>query len=61
MNLKSILLGIEGIKARGNVDIDINSIEDDSRNIKKGDLFFAIKGFLVDGAQYIEANKTTNQ
>jgi len=54
MNLKSILLGIEGIKARGNVDIDINSIEDDSRNIKKGDLFFAIKGFLVDGAQYID-------
>ena len=53
MNLKSVLLGIEGIKARGNVDIEINSIEDDSRNIKNGDLFFAIKGFVVDGTKYI--------
>lgn len=54
MNLKNILLGIDGIKARGNLDIDINSIEDNSKNIKKGDLFFAIKGFVVDGINYVE-------
>lgn len=53
MNLKNILLGIDGIKAKGNLDIDIKSIEDDSRNIKKGDLFFAIKGFVVDGIGYV--------
>ena len=54
MNLKNILLGLDGVKARGNIDIDINSIEEDSRKIKKGDLFFAIKGFALDGMDYID-------
>lgn len=54
MNLKEILIGIEGIKAKGNLDLEINSIDNDSRKIKKGDLFFAIKGFNVDGTQYIK-------
>ena len=54
MNLKNILLGLDGVKARGNIDIDINSIEEDSRKIKKGDLFFAIKGFVLDGMDYID-------
>ena len=53
MNLKSILLDIEGIKAKGNIDIEINSIEEDSRKIKNGDLFFAVNGFVTDGTKYI--------
>lgn len=53
MNLKRILLGIEGIRAKGDIDIEINAIEEDSRNIKSGDLFLAVKGFVVDGAEYI--------
>lgn len=54
MNLKNILLGIEGIKAKGNLDIDIANIENDSRKVKKGNLFFAIKGFSVDGTKFIK-------
>ena len=53
MNLKNILVGIEGLKARGNLDIEINEISNDSRSIKQGDMFIAIKGFEVDGHKYI--------
>jgi len=53
MNLKSVLLGLEGIKAKGDVDIDITSVEEDSRKIKEGGLFFAIKGFELDGLNYV--------
>lgn len=55
MNLKNILVGIDGIKARGEIDREIVSIENDSRNIKENSMFFAIKGFTTDGTQYIEA------
>ena len=33
MNLKAVLNGIEGLKAKGNLDIDITSIAHDSRKI----------------------------
>lgn len=55
MNLKKILSGIDGIKARGNVDIEVSSIENDSRKVKEGSMFFAIKGFTTDGTDYIES------
>ncbi|WP_368654730.1 UDP-N-acetylmuramoyl-L-alanyl-D-glutamate--2,6-diaminopimelate ligase [Ornithinibacillus sp. 4-3] len=35
-------------------DIEINNVEMDHRNIKKGDLFVCIKGFTVDGHDFIE-------
>lgn len=54
MNLKNILAGIENIKGKGNVDIEISNIENDSRKVTKGSLFFAIKGFTKDGTEYIE-------
>lgn len=53
MELKSILTGIEGLKVRGNLDLSIQKLESDSRAIKKGDLFVAIKGFDTDGHEYI--------
>ena len=37
------------------LDIDITSIESDSRKVKKGGLFVAIKGFEADGNDYIKA------
>lgn len=55
MNLKEILVGIEGIKARGNIDIDITNVDSDSRNIKENGMFIAIKGFETDGLQYIDS------
>ena len=54
MNLKKILLGIEGIKAKGKIEREVSSIENDSRNVKENSMFFAIKGFSTDGTQYIE-------
>ena len=53
MELKKILAGIEGLKAKGSLDIDINNIDSNSKNIKEGDMFIAIKGFAVDGHQFI--------
>jgi len=53
MELKSILTGIEGLKVRGNLDISIQKLENDSRAVKNGDLFVAIKGFDTDGHEYI--------
>ena len=53
MNLKSILIGIDGLKAKGNLDLDISSVECDYRTVKEGSLFVAIKGFEVDGHSFI--------
>lgn len=54
MELKKILIGLEGIKAKGNVNLDIKGIEKDSREIKEGYMFIAIKGFSTDGHQFVE-------
>ena len=53
MNLKEILVGLEGIKARGNIDLDITNVDSDSRNIKENGMFIAIHGFETDGIKFI--------
>lgn len=53
MNLKQILAGLEKIKAKGEIDREVTTIEKDSRNIVEGSMFFAIKGFSTDGVQFI--------
>ena len=54
MNLKKILDGIEGLKANGNLDIEIEGIESNSKNVKNGYMFVAISGFNSDGHDYIQ-------
>ncbi len=54
MLLKEILVGLEGLKAKGNLEIEIKGIENNSRKVEKDYLFIAIKGFAVDGHNYIE-------
>lgn len=54
MNLKEILVGIEGIKARGNLDLEITNLDSDSRNIKENGMFIAIQGYEKDGIEYIK-------
>ena len=54
MELKKILVGLEGIKAKGNVDLDIKGIEKNSKEVKEGYMFVAIKGFSTDGHQFVE-------
>ena len=54
MELKKILVGIEGLKAKGNLDVEISGIDSNSKNIKEGYMFIAIKGFATDGHNYID-------
>lgn len=54
MELKNILSTLEGLKVKGDLNIDISNIDSDSRNIKGNGLFVAIKGFDVDGHNYIK-------
>lgn len=54
MELKNILSGIEGLKSNGNLDIDIKNIKNNSKDVKSGDLFIAIKGFDFDGHKCIK-------
>lgn len=53
MELKKILAGLEGLKAKGDLEVDITSIECDSRKVEKGSMFVAIKGYEEDGFSYI--------
>ena len=53
MELKKVLLGLKDLKAKGNLDIDITGLESNSKNIKPGYMFIAIKGFSVDGHEFI--------
>lgn len=54
MKLKAVLNGIEGLKARGSLDIDISNISHDSRKVKEDGMFIAIKGYETDGHKYIK-------
>ncbi|MEM7654794.1 MAG: UDP-N-acetylmuramoyl-L-alanyl-D-glutamate--2,6-diaminopimelate ligase [Bacteroidota bacterium] len=54
MKLNQLIESIPLIATQGNLDVDIQKIEFDSRNIGVGDLFVAIKGTQVDGHQFIE-------
>ena len=53
MELKKVLANLENVKAKGKLDIDIQSIESDSRKVKEGTMFVAIRGFEVDGHEYV--------
>ena len=53
MELKKILVGIDGLKAKGSLDIEVKGLESNSKNIKEGYMFIAIKGFATDGHKYV--------
>lgn len=51
--LKDILYRVAVVAVHGSTDITINTLIFDSRKISNNDVFFAIKGTVVDGHQYI--------
>ena len=53
MGLKSILAGLEGLKVKGNLEVEIANIRNNSKEVNKGDMFVAIKGFDFDGHEHI--------
>jgi len=54
MELKRILVGLENLKVKGNLDTEIKGIAKSSNEVKEGYLFVAIKGFTVNGHNFIE-------
>ena len=54
MELKNILAGLEGLKVKGNLEIDIKNISNNSKKVEENDMFVAIKGFDFDGHRAIE-------
>ncbi|WP_118950685.1 UDP-N-acetylmuramoyl-L-alanyl-D-glutamate--2,6-diaminopimelate ligase [Taibaiella helva] len=53
-SLKEIVKGIKVLQIAGNSDVQVLSLTLDSRKAGKGTLFFAQKGTLTDGHQYID-------
>ncbi|MCI8411136.1 MAG: UDP-N-acetylmuramoyl-L-alanyl-D-glutamate--2,6-diaminopimelate ligase [Clostridia bacterium] len=55
MNLKKMLVGLEGLKVKGDLELEIKGVEKNSKEVKEGYVFVAIKGFSTDGHQYVES------
>ena len=53
MKLKEMLVGLEGLKVKGKLDIEIKGLTSNSQEVKEGYLFVAIKGFSADGHKFI--------
>lgn len=53
MKLESLVQEIPKISVARIMDIEIKGVKYDSRQVKEGDLFVAIKGFKTDGHHYI--------
>lgn len=53
-NLKDLLYGVSISQTVGRIDVQVEEIQFDSRNIKENDVFVAVRGVTVDGHNYIE-------
>ena len=54
MELKKILAGLEGLKVKGSLDVEINNVRNNSNDVSTNDMFVAVKGFDSDGHEHIE-------
>ena len=52
MELKELISGVPTLDRWGNLDVDVTSLEYDSRRAGKGALFFALPGVKVDGQEF---------
>lgn len=53
MLLKNLITGLDVLEVRGSTDIHISGLAYDSRKVREGSLFVCIKGFSVDGHDFI--------
>ena len=54
MKLTDVINGLDILNITGNLDIDITNIQYDSRKVTQGTLFICVKGFNVDGHEFIQ-------
>jgi len=54
MDLRSLIDSLLVKRVVGNVNVEINDIKTDSRDVKLGDLFVCLQGFTQDGHLFIE-------
>ena len=55
MKLNDILKNVEGVHVNGDSEIQVTNITSDSRQIKENGMFFAIKGYSLDGTKFIKS------
>ena len=53
MELRRVLEGLKNIKVRGNLDLEISNIENNSKKVTPDSLFVAISGFDFDGHKFV--------
>lgn len=53
MKLRELLVNVKPLRIEGSAEVDITGVNIDSRRIKQGHLFVAIKGTQVDGHTFI--------
>ena len=54
MKLRDILKNVDYELVSGNIDVEVNNIYYNSKNVSIGSMFFALTGFMVDGHKYID-------
>ncbi len=59
MKLKKLIQALDTVETTGDGDVEIAGVESDSRKVKKGFLFVAVRGTAVDGHAYIDAAVAT--
>lgn len=53
MKLKELLAGLEILSASADLETEIANVSYDSRQVKPGDLFVALRGYAADGHKFI--------
>src|SRR5260370_24737194 len=53
MRLEDLARGVPGAVIEGNGDVEVGGIAFDSRQVKPGDLFVAVKGINSDGHSFL--------
>ena len=52
MKLSDLLSKLDYTLVQGSIDTDVTAVENDSRKVSEGSLFFCITGAVFDGHQY---------